>query len=78
MKTYASAQLLYCMFPHTAIGITGIILYITIVYALVFFILPRSPLMSKAYNAGIGVLFANRSINATYSLIHIKIKQSEV
>lgn len=78
MKTYASAQLLYCMFPHAGIGITEIILYITIVYALVFFILPRFSLMSKIHTTGVEVLFAKRSINATYSLIHNNTKRSEV
>lgn len=69
MKTYASTLLLSSNNSVFGIGILRSILYITIVYALVFFILPRYALIPERYTAGIISLLVLSSINATYSLI---------
>ncbi len=69
MKTYASTLLLSSHNSVLGIGILGSILYITIVYALVLFILPRYALIPECYTTGIISFLVLSSIIATYSLI---------
>lgn len=69
METYASTQLLSGYNSVIGIGILRSILYITIVYALVLFILPRYASIPEHYTTGIISLLVLSSINATYSLI---------
>lgn len=69
MKTYASLLLLSSIFHVLGVGILSVFLYITIVYALVLFILPRIAIISGSYTTDINRLLVHRSIIATHSLI---------